>query len=36
MLVVVQKVNKAYGDIKGLPVSRVQQEYAVTPVGRAT
>ncbi len=33
MRVVVQKVNKAYRDLQGLPISRVQQEYVVTLVG---
>jgi hypothetical protein len=35
MLVEVQKVNKAYRDLKSLLVSKIQQEYAKTPSARA-
>ena len=34
MLVEVQKVNKAYRDLQGLLISKIQQEYAKTPRGR--
>jgi hypothetical protein len=35
MLAEVQKVNKAYRDLQGLLINRIQQEYAKTPKGRA-
>jgi hypothetical protein len=36
MLVEVQKVNRAYRDLQGLLISQIQQEYAKTPMGRAS
>ncbi len=36
MLVVVQKVNKAYRDLQGLLLNQIRQEYAKTPDGRAS
>ena len=35
MLTEVQKVNKAYRDLQGLPINQIQQEYAKTLKGRA-
>jgi hypothetical protein len=36
MLLEVQKTNRAYGDLQGILVSQIQQEYAKTPKGRAS
>ena len=36
MLMEVQKVNRAYGDLQGLLINQIQQEYAKTPKGRAS
>jgi hypothetical protein len=36
MLLEVQKTNRAYGDLQGILVSQIQQEYAKTPQGRAS
>jgi len=35
MLLEVQKVNRAYGDLQGLLISQIQQEYQKTPAARA-
>ena len=35
MLVEVQKVNKAYRDLQGLLINKIQHEYAKTPAARA-
>jgi hypothetical protein len=36
MLVEVQKVNRAYRDLRALLINQIQQEYAKTPKGRAS
>jgi hypothetical protein len=35
MLTEVQKVNKAYKDLQGLLIKKIQTEYQKTPKGRA-